>query len=168
MRSKSTNILQGIVLITGILYIVIGLSLYISPLAVLKLFAENISENWLDLVKDHELVGPLYYAFRGFSALLLTSGIAMVMPLFDPLKYRGLVYYNGLLFPFLASIMLVKNGLIIFMFEKQPLSTESTPALHSQQGHLLVALLGVVFSIICISNAVGLVLTKKEARDGVE
>ena len=90
MRSKATNMLQIVILLTGLVYLVIGIFFFISPLTVVSFFADNISENWLDLVKDHELVAPLYFYSRGISSLLFVTGLSMVMPLFDPLKYRGM------------------------------------------------------------------------------
>ncbi len=168
MRSKLTNILQIIVLFIGIIYIVAGLFFYVSPLTVIEIFAQNVSENWIDLVKDHELVGPLYFVFRAVSALLFTSGIAMVMPLFDPLKYRGLIYYNGVIFPALASFMLIKNGLFMSARHKQAMVIASDPVLMKQQGHLLVIILGIIFSIIAIVTVAGLFLTREQAKDGME
>ncbi|MCP4130717.1 MAG: hypothetical protein GY754_07025 [bacterium] len=112
MRSKLTNMLQGIILFDGIIYIVMGILFYITPLTVLG-FVEKIPPDWLNQVRNDGIVGPLYFISRGFAALLFTSGAAMILPLFDPLRYRGLVYYNGALFPLFASILLIKNGLLL-------------------------------------------------------
>lgn len=168
MRSRLTNILQIIVLIVGIIYIVAGLFFYVSPLTVIEVFAQNISENWIDLVKDHELVGPMYFIFRAIAALLFTSGLAMVMPLFDPLKYRGLIYYNAVIFPVLASFMLIKNGLFMSAKHKQVMAIASDSVVMKQQGHLLVIILGVIFSVIAIVSMVGLFLTREQAKEGME
>ncbi len=166
MRSRSTNFLQVVVLLTGAVYIVIGLFFYVSPLTVLKLFAENVSENWIDLVKDHELVGPLYYIARGFAALVFSSGVAMIMPLFDPLKYRGLIYFNGLVFPFLASILMIKNGIYFIFLKKQP--GAETAGVPVQHGHLILLVLGIIFTVIFIFTLAGLIATKKQAKEGLE
>ncbi len=166
MRSRLTNFLQVVVLITGVVYIVIGLFFYASPLTVLKIFAENVSENWFDLVKDHELVAPLYYISRGFSALVFSAGIAMVMPLFDPLKYRGLVYFNGLIFPLLAAILMMKNGIYFIFLKKQP--GAETGAVPVQHGHLILLILGVIFTVIFILTLAGLIATRKQAKEGTE
>lgn len=168
MRSRLTNILQIIILVTGIIYIITGLFFYVSPLTVIEVFAQNISENWLDLVKDHELVGPMYFVFRAFSALLFTSGFAMLLPLFDPLKYRGLVYYNGVIFPLLASFLLVKNGLFMSARHKQVMAIASDSITAHQQGHLLVIILGIVFAVIALLSIAGLYLTRNQAKEGVE
>jgi hypothetical protein len=171
MRSKFTNYLQAVVLITGIIYILLGLLIFLTPLTALELFAENISENWLDLVRDHELVAPLYYISRGFSALVFTSGLAMVMPLFDPLKYRGLIYYNGLVFPFLAGALYMYNGVFRIIAHREMvedagkiISTEAA----ARGIHGIVVLLGIVFTLIFLLTAIGLVITRKQAHDGVE
>ncbi len=171
MRSKSTNYLQAVVLITGVIYIIIGLVMYVKPLVVLELFAENVSENWLDLVRDNELVAPLYYISRGFSALVFTSGLAMVMPLFDPLKYRGLIYYNGLAFPLLAGVLYMYNGVFRIIIHRQVV--EETGKIISNEAatrgiHGAVVFLGIVFTLIFLLTAIGLVITKKQAHDGKE
>lgn len=171
MRSKFTNYLQVVVLITAIIYILLGLIIYLKPLVVLELFAENISENWLDLVRDNELVAPLYYISRGFSALVLTSGLAMVMPLFDPLKYRGLIYFNGLIFPFLAGALYMYNGVFRIITHREVV--EKTGKIISSEAttrgiHGTVVLLGITFTLIFLLTAIGLFITKKQAHDGIE
>jgi hypothetical protein len=50
---------------------IMGAAFLLTPMFVLQLFAENVSENWLDLVRDHELVAPLFYMVRSFSVLLI-------------------------------------------------------------------------------------------------
>lgn len=168
MRSRSTNILQVIVLITGLVYIIMGALFYISPLTVIEFFAENVSENWLDLVKDHELVSPLYYISRASAALLFSSGVAMVLPLFDPLKYRGLIYYNGLLFPFLASILFIKQSIVVLIKRSEAEAISSGAAMLGQQGHMIVIILGIIFIAITLITVFGLVITKKQSREGLE
>ncbi len=168
MRSRATNILQGIVLLTGLIYILLGLFLYISPVSLLKIFAENVSENWLDLVRDNELVAPLYYLTRGFSALVFTSGLAMIMPLFEPLRYRGLIYYNGLIFPFLAGALFMYNGFIRMLTAGEIVTVDGKLISAGNTIHLPVVILGIVFSLICLLTAVGLAITKKQAGSGLE
>jgi hypothetical protein len=152
------------------MYIVIGLVFFVSPLSVLTILAENVSESWLDLVMDNELVAPLFFISRGFAALLITSGLAMVMPLFDPLKYRALVYFNGLLFTFLASLMFVKNGVLLSFFNTKPLAAVqgAIPLATGRQGHLILVILGLVFLVLFILNAAALVITGKQSKDGLE
>ncbi len=171
MRSKNTNILQAIILLTGIVYIVIGLLFYFSPISVLQLFAENVSDNWLDLVRDNELVAPLYHLTRGFAALVFSCGLAMVLPLFDPLRYRGLIYYCGIIFPFLASVLFMKNGILLVFLTEQP-GEEANRTLmeliRNRGGHTIVLILGIVFSLIFIMTILGLVITRKQAKKGIE
>jgi len=168
MRTRLTNTLQIIVLFTGIIYIFSGIFFFVSPLTVIEFFAENVSENWLDLVTDHELVGPLYLTLRATSALLLTSGVAMVMPLFDPLKYRGLIYFNGVIFPFLAAFILIKNGIFLSSKYQDAVAIAGNSSAAKHQGHLLVIVLGVVFAAIALFSIVGLFVTREQAKDGLE
>lgn len=163
MRSRKTNILQLVVLVSGIVYILIGLFNYFSPLFVLNLFAENVSENWFDLVRDHELIAPLYFMVRAFSALLFTSGILMIMPLFDPLKYRGIIYFNGVLFPLMASIVLIKNGLLT-----KARRLDVSEVMEGDYSHTLLIVLGVVLFIVFISCLISLAITGKDAAKGRE
>ncbi len=164
MRSKKTNVLQATVLITGIIYIIIGSAFLFTPMTILQLFADNVSENWLDLVKDHELVAPLYYMVRAYSILFMTSGFLMIMPLFDPLKYRGIVYFNGVIFPFFASIILIKNG--FFARERGGEIQESL--LQSNYTHKLIVIIGFILLLVFLACSITLFLTSKDAREGKE
>jgi hypothetical protein len=171
MRSRNTNMLQGIVLVTGVLYVIIGISFFISPVSVLQLFAENISDNWLDLVRDNELVAPLYHVARGFAALLFTSGLAMVLPLFDPLRYRGLIYFCGIIFPFFASFIFMRNGLLLVFFSEQPgeeASRTLMDLIRSRGGHTIVLILGIIFTVVFIATLTGILITRKQAKQGIE
>lgn len=160
MRSAKTNAFQAAVLITGIMYIILGVAFIFSPLTIFQLFADNISENWIDLVRDHELVAPMYFTVRAFGVLLLTSGFLMVMPLFDPLKYRGIAYCNGVLFPFISAVILLKNSFFI--------GVKSEDAIHGNFMHLPIVVLGVILSVIFLVVFVTLLITRKEAKEGRE
>lgn len=170
MRSRLTNILQGTVLFSGLFYIIIGLLFYFVPVAVMKMFVDNISESWVELVRDNSLVGPVYYLMRGFAALLVTTGASMIMPLFDPLKYRGMIYFSGVLFPFFASLLMSKHTYSVIS-QKNP-GEEASHGLFSGllmlEGHLLVLILAVIFFFIFASTAIALLLTKKYANQGKE
>ncbi|HPJ35029.1 MAG TPA: hypothetical protein PK358_09360 [Spirochaetota bacterium] len=164
MRSKKTNALQFTVLIAGIIYIVIGAAFFFAPMSVLQLFADNVSENWIDLVRDHELVAPLYYMVSAYSVLLVTSGILMIMPLFDPLKYRGIVYFNGVIFPFISSIILIKNG----FFVKTRGDGLQQALVQGDYTHKLIVIIGVVLAFIFIACTATLFITAKDAKEGRE
>lgn len=148
MRSKVTNFLQVIILITGIFYILTGLIFFISPLYFGKIFGINITEDWFIGIKYDTFVAPLYYMSRGFATMVFSIGLSMVLPLFDPLKYRGLIYYTGIVFPLLSSILLLKNGI--------------------QLDHFVLTLFGVILLIIFVITAVGLFITKANAKAGIE
>lgn len=148
MRSRTTNILQGIVLITGLIYSVTGILFYISPLLFGSIFGIQVPEDWFNQIKLDSFMLPLYFITQGFAALLFVTGLSMVLPLFDPFRYRGLIYFTGVIFPVMASIMLTKNGL--------------------RYEHWMVIIMGVTFGIIFVITALGLLITKKNAESGEE
>lgn len=175
MRSRATNILQVILIVNGIVFVAIGIFLYFSPLTVLRLFAANIPDNWLDLVRDNEFVAPLYYYIHyvssGLAALLFTSGFAMVLPIFDPLRYRGLIYFNGIVFPFFASVPFVKDGLVLILTSRQPGQEAGGSFLEfirNQGSPLFIFILGLIFLAVFISTLIAILITRKQAKQGIE
>ena len=166
MRSKRTNVFQVIIIITAVIYILIGLFYYINPLIFFRLFAENVSENWFELVRDNELVGPLYTILRSFAALLFTSGLLQVMPLFDPLKYRTLVYFNGLFFPLLAFIIFISHTIYTLIRHSGVAALGENSGLPSS--HIMISAMSIVFIFVITINLAGLIITKKEAAAGIE
>lgn len=157
MRSRATNYLQVTVLVTGIIYIIIGAMFYFAPLGVIKFFAEMVSENWIDMIRDSELVAPLYNITRGLAALLFTSGLAMMLPLFDPLKYRGLIYFNGVIFPFLVILAgFTQSGILTFGRS------------HETGNFAILFYLFCIFIAVFMLNLSGLIATKKQAKAGIE
>ncbi len=160
MRSAKTNAFQVAVLISGILYIFIGMAFIISPITIFQFFAENVSENWIDLVRDHELVAPLYFTVKSFGVLLLSSGLLMIMPLFDPLKYRGIAYLNGVLFPFISAVILFKNGLFI--------GVKREDSIQGNYMHVPIVIFGIILSVIFIIVLSTLLITRKDAKEGKE
>jgi hypothetical protein len=192
MRSKTTNLLQGVVLLTGIVYLIIGALFFTSPYRVCKFFAGSDARNsvalsnsegedttksdeiadltedeWLKQIINDEIISPLYYIFRIFAAMLMVSGIAMVMPLFDPLRYRGLVYYNGLIFSFISSV-----SIFLFLHSQKvindQIAADAGKAVTWQVGHMIMTVLGSVFTAIFVLTAVGLIITRKQAKAGKE
>lgn len=160
MRSAKTNAFQMAVLISGVLYLLIGFAFLISPLTIFQLFAENVSENWIDLVRDHELVAPMYFTVRAFGTLLAAAGFLMIMPLFDPLKYRGIAYLNGVFFPFISSIILLKNGLFI--------GAKRDESIHGDYIHVPIVIFGIILIVIFIMVFSTLLITRKDAKEGKE
>jgi preprotein translocase subunit SecG len=198
MRSKATNVLQGVVILTGIVYIAIGLFFFTSPYRAFKLFSviseENSTaavhdfessstknvvvgkvteEDWLNQINGDDIMSPLYYIFRIFSMMLVINGVAMIMPLFDPLRYRGLVYYNGLVFPFAGALLL-----LIFMHVQRSTSMKiaadlnlesgAREALARQEAPEILVILTAVFLVIFFLTAAGLLLTRKQTKEGRE
>lgn len=167
MRSRRTNVLQVIVLLTGIIYIAMGLLFYINPLFIFSIFAESVAENWLDLVRENELIGPLYSSLRAFAALVFAAGITNVMPLFDPLKYRLLVYFYGVLFPAMSAAVLIYHNIYLIMKNNEAASL-SEGAMESGTQHIVVLVMAAVFLGILLFNIAGLLITKAEAKEGRE
>jgi hypothetical protein len=148
MRSKLTNILQVVVLITGIVYLLMGALFFYSPIRFFELFNIEVPDDWFKLIEYDTFVAPLYIITRSFSAMIFTAGISMILPLYDPLKYRGLVYYMGIIFPLISSVLLLYNGI--------------------EFDHLILTFFGVVFLVILLATTCGLVITLKDAKAGIE
>jgi hypothetical protein len=194
MRSRKTNLLQGVVLLTGVLFIVTGLFFYISPFRVFKILSpsaearnaavvqnpgdavsgapedgeELTEDNWLKQIINDDIISPLYYVFRALAVLLIVSGAAMIMPLFDPLRYRGLVYYNGLIFPLFFSI-----SMFIFMRIQKSINIgiaadTGKEAIAAIDSHPAMVVLASLFLAIAVLNAAGLIITRDQARAGRE
>ncbi len=123
----------------------------------------NFNENWIMQVKTDEILAPLYYFFRVLSALLFIAGFAMILPLFDPLKYRGLVYFNAVIFPLLGIILFSSNALA-FIFS----SSKSIPKPGETSGHALIMILWLVLIFVLGLGFSGLMLTRKLAKKGIE
>ncbi len=198
MRSKSTNFLQGVVLFTGVAYLVIGLFFFISPYSSLKIFSviseekstavvqdldgrgtkkidvgRLTEEDWLHQINNDDIMSPLYYIFRIFSAFVLVSGLAMIMPLFDPLRYRGLIYFNGVTYPFIAAIslvifILVQKSINVKIAGDLDIDQRLRESMARQETPVVLIILSVVFVLICISTAAGLIITRKQAKAGRE
>ncbi len=160
MRSAKTNAFQMAVLISGIIYILIGIAFIISPITIFKLFTDNVSEDWFNLVRDHELVAPLYFTVRAFGVLLFSSGLLMIMPLYDPLKYRGIAYLNGVLFPFVSAFILLKNGLFI--------GAKGEDSMKGDYMHVPIVIFGIILSVIFFIVLITLLITRKDAKEGKE
>jgi len=163
LRSRKTNALQVAVLLAGIIFIITGAAFFYSPMAVFRLFVSNISDTWLDLTRDNELIAPMYHTLRAFAALLITSGMAMVMPLFDPLKYRLMIYFNGVIFPFFASLMLIKTG-----FSLGIRLNMKEGAFQGNYVHKSMIVFGFIFAFIFFSCLITLFITRKDAKEGKE
>lgn len=148
MRTKLTNILQVIVLITGIIYTLLGMLFLYSPIKFFEIFLLEIPDDWFKAVQNDTFIAPLYIMIKSFSAMILASGLAMILPLYDPLKYRGLIYFTGILFPVLSAIVLFYNGI---KFE-----------------HWILTFLGIIFLVILLAVVFGLIITRKEAKRGIE
>lgn len=147
MRSRSTNILQVFVITAGLSYMVLGLVFFISPVALGKMLGIDPDQAWLSQMHD-EFVMLIYLFGRGLSPLLFITGLSMVMPLYDPLKYRLMIYLFGTIFPFITGIFFLITGL--------------------SNSIRMPIVLGSVFLGVSILNMSALLLTKENARKGIE
>lgn len=109
MRSRKTNFLQIVVLISGIVYILTGALFAASPHFFGKVFFLEINEDWfMEIPKDAFMFASITLA-RAFAGLLFTVGLAMILPLFDPARYRGLIYFTNVVFPLISAFLLIKS-----------------------------------------------------------
>jgi hypothetical protein len=148
MRSRLTNILQVIVIITGIIYILIGAFFFYSPIRFFEIFSIEVPDDWFKSIEYDTFIAPLYIIAKSFSAMIFTSGISMILPLYDPLKYRGLIYCMGIIFPLISSSLLLNNGINF--------------------DHWILIFFGIVFLIILLATICGLIITFKESKAGIE
>ena len=148
MRTKLTNTLQLIVVITGLVYILTGALFFYSPLKSFEFFSIDVPDDWFKSIEYDTFIAPLYTLIRSFAAMVFTSGISMILPLYDPLKYRGLIYYMGIIFPLISSSLLFYHGI--------------------KSDHWILTFFGIVFSSILLVTLCGLIITRKEAKAGIE
>ncbi|MBN2042058.1 MAG: hypothetical protein JW864_18625 [Spirochaetes bacterium] len=148
MRSKRTNVLQVIIILIALLYIVTGAVFYYSPVKFMEIFSIEVNEDWFKGIQFDTFIAPVYFLARSFSAMIVTAGLAMILPLFDPLRYRGLIYFLGVVFPALASFILLYNGI--------------------KTDHWIIILFGLIFSTVLLITICGAILTYKEAKSGIE
>ena len=191
MRTRMTNLLQGVVMLAGVVYLVMGLAFLISPYRTLKVFAFNVgpsgsasadsyaggesrsieatdlsTDEWLKQIVNDEIISPLYYLFRVFALLMAVCGLSLVMPLFDPLRYRGLIYAVCLIFPFIATV-----SSVVFIAGQESMRAElslSQGQSHILGGHPVMTVVAAVFALISFCSAVALMLTRKQSREGKE
>ena len=191
MRTRMTNMLQVVVMLAGVVYLAMGLAFLISPYRTLKVFtfhggpsgsaspnsyaggdsrsieATDLStDEWLKQIVNDEIISPLYYLFRVFALLMAVCGLSLIMPLFDPLRYRGLIYSVCLIFPLIATI-----SSVVFIVGQESMRTElslSHGQSHIWGGHPVMTVVTAVFALISLCSAVALMLTRKQSREGKE
>lgn len=148
MRTKATNFLQVVVLLTGIAYIALGLTFFVSPPYYASLFSVELTDDWFKGIMLDPYITSLFFMARGFAAMVFSIGASMILPLYDPLKYRGLVYFTGILFPVMAASLLIYNGIKL--------------------DYYILSLTGLFFLFIFLLTSAGLIITNKDAKAGVE
>jgi len=165
----------------GAIFILLGIAFSTSPITAFKIFNENVSAKWNksandnefvsddvfrdfnydnnELIRDDEFVAPLYLIVRAFGILLVFTGFLMILPIFDPLKYRIIAYTNGVFFPFISSIIFLKNGLFIGVRKENA---------NGDYIHLLIVILGVIFLVLSVMVFSALMVTRRDALEGKE
>lgn len=149
MRSRKTNFLQICVIITGLFFVTVGFVFYLSPPVFGKMMMIEVGEEWLSQMRLDEFLVMITVYSRLVSLLMFFAGISMIMPLFDPLKYRALIYFFGFFFPFFAAVSAV---IYYFTLGRQ----------------LTTIIIGAFFFLIFVLNSTGLIMTKKDAGMGIE
>ena len=148
MRTRSTNFLQLVVLISGLMYLFLGILFFVSPFYFAKMVGVQTSDEWLSQIKIDEFLILIYVMARGLSALLIVVGLSMVMPVFDPLKYRLMIYLFGVIFPLISASFLAYFG---FTYD-----------------YITPKIIGGALLIIFVTHMAALLLTKDNARKGIE
>lgn len=148
MRNKLTNVLQIAVLITGLFYVTVGIFYYISPASFGKIVGLKIHSDWIAHINIDEFNFMLFIFSRGLSLLLFSTGLSMVLPLFDPLKYRGLIYVTCVIFPGIVSGHFLYYGIM--------------------NKYNSIKILGAIFLFIFVYSLITLVLTQRNANKGIE
>jgi hypothetical protein len=155
VRSKATNILQIVILISGVVYIGIGLFGFIKP----------VNEDWLREMANDNFLFSIYNMSWGFSTLIMSAGLSMILPLFDPLRYRGLIYFTGIIFPFFYSLVLIRNMSITSEHLKGVKHLEGVSGGAAANDILIIC---IIMAAIFILTLVSLIITKNEAKSGIE
>jgi hypothetical protein len=148
MRTKKTNLLQIVVIITALSYIIIGASFFITPYYFGKVFTMQINEDWLNQIRLDAFLVMINMIARVLSFLLVVVGISMIMPIFDPLKYRLMIYMYGVIFPFAAMVFYLYNGIV--------------------DGIISARLFGSFYAVVFAFHTIALFLTKEDAKKGIE
>jgi hypothetical protein len=148
VRSRKTNFLQINVLITGLIYIVFGCVFFFSPSLFGKFIFVQTNEEWINQMKLDAFLVMIHIIAKVLSSLLVVVGVSMIMPLFDPLKYRLMIYLNCAIFPLISAVVTLYFGFF--------------------EGYVSARILGMFFAIIFVFQACALFLTKEDARKGIE
>lgn len=146
MRTIKTNFLQIVVLVSGIIYSLLGILSYVSLIYFGKLIGIDVNEDWLKEIPNDAFISLVYFLSKGFAAMLFSVGLSMILPLFAPIKYRALIYFTGIIFPLMSSILLLYYGIDI--------------------SHTILLAIGGIFMFIFVLTSTALVITKEEVKSG--
>lgn len=162
MRNGFTNFLQIGVIVTGIVYLLIGLLYLIDPYLLGKLLTVDVNEDLKkqisQMILQQDFLILVFIISKAFSALLLCAGLSMILPLFDPLKYRGLVYTLGVFYPLITAIFIMSYYV----------SNISGQEAGQETGSVFILVFGLLHGVLFLLNLVSLLLTRKNAQLGIE
>ncbi|MBN2435263.1 MAG: hypothetical protein JXK07_08370 [Spirochaetes bacterium] len=142
MRNGLTNLLQVVVLLTGIVYIIVGGLYIIKPELFCSIFQIPLNTEWSNQIRIDDYLMLLYLLSKSFAIVITFIGASMVMPLYDPERYRELIYFNGVFLPVI---------LLGYML-KQFFSSDYNATIF----------ISLVFLVVAILNMTCLYLTKKK------
>ena len=145
MRNGLTNLLQVVVLLTGIVYIIVGGLYIIKPELFCSIFQIPLNTEWSNQIRIDDYLMLLYLLSKSFAIVITFIGASMVMPLYDPERYRELIYFNGVFLPVI---------LLGYML-KQFFSSDYNAT-------IFISLVFLVFLVVAILNMTCLYLTKKK------
>lgn len=144
-RTPAINVQQLIALLTGILYGTIGAVFFLSPIFLMRFLNMNVNNEWASQMRYDNFLALIYLAARLLSGLLFFTGTSMILPLYDPIRYRELIYFNGIFFPVFATLFFLKKVLDYGMSE--------------------LTVFTLFFAIIAVMNAIGLYITRQHTRN---
>ena len=142
MRNGLTNLLQAVVLLTGIVYIFVGGLYIIKPELFCSIFQIPLNSEWSNQIRIDDYLMLLYLLAKCFAIVMTFIGASMVMPLYDPERYRELIYFNGVFLPVI----------ILGYMLKQFFSSDYNATIF----------ISLVFLVVAILNMTCLYLTKKK------
>lgn len=112
MRNFQINIQQVIVIITGLLYLSVGICYMVRPQFIGTLLTVTFSAEWANQIRIDNFLIMLYLFSKTFAILITCMGLSMILPLYDPIRYRELIYFNNVFMPFVMAVYMIKQTFV--------------------------------------------------------
>ncbi|MDA3899529.1 MAG: hypothetical protein PF637_03305 [Spirochaetes bacterium] len=141
MRNGLINLLQVFVLLTGLVYIAMGGLYIIKPDLFCSVFQIPLNTEWANQIRIDDYLMLLYLLSKSFSIIIVFVGCTMILPLYDPERYRELIYFNGVFLPVVLLIYMTKHFFT--------------------SNYNATLMIGLIFLGIAVLNMTALYLTKK-------